>query len=185
MKKIILTSLIAFSSISASAENLNEGDSSIHLHLGGFSYHFSDRANGQNYNENHKNIGLEYESKFNYLDEYLKGSDYFAGDYYFSFLGQYLDNSLGNDSALLAVGLKRKWNLDYEENWKFGLGFVAGFQSGYPKQSKGRSKDEFVPVAYPLAEISYKNFTVYGSIVPKIHTSGFAIVGFKYKLFDL
>lgn len=176
MKKIFLTLffvLFAFSLLAVEAK----AEDSLYLHAGGYSSHFKERPGSKDYNERHKIIGAEYETS-------LENIEWLGKDYYYSAIALHMENSIDNDSTLLAGSLKRRWNIDYDENWKIAAGVVAGFQNGYPNKSKGRGRDEFIPVAYPLAEISYKRFTTYGSCVPEVFTSGFCIVGFKLKLHE-
>lgn len=185
MNKIILTLTLVLSlTLVAQAQ----AKDSIYLQVGGFSKHFeSKKTNGDDFNGNHKNIGLEWESDWDWLEntfaESFEEYDWLQGDYYFSFMAQHMDNSLDEDSTLVGAAWKRKWNLDWEENWKFGIGGVFGVQNGYPKVGK-RSEDTFVPIALPLVELSYKRVGAYVTCAPKVHTSGFCFVGFKLKAYE-
>lgn len=159
-------------------------EQAIYLHTGGVSKHFdSKRSNGQDYNENHKNIGFEYEADFTLLEEYFEESGWLQGDYYFNIVAQHMDNSIDEDSSIYGVGWKRKWNLDWDEDWKFSIGGLFGFQNGYPKLNK-RSSGRYLPIALPIAELTYKRVGVYGTCVPEIYSSGFCFVGFKFKVHE-
>jgi hypothetical protein len=155
------------------APTANASDESIYLQVGGFSTHFDDtRSNGQEYNEEHNNIGIEYEAKLNMFDDNL----------YWGLTAAYMKNSVDYDSALVGAGWKYRWQLD--EDWNVAVGGLAGVQNGYPKRNK-RDEDEFVPVAYPLAEVNYQRFGVYGTCVPEVYSSGFCFAGFKFRMYDL
>ncbi len=147
------------------------GDS-IYVYAGGFSKHFEDRAGGREHNEVHNNLGLEYESAWHSL----------ADNVYWGVTGQYMKNSLDHDTALAGVTLKKRWEV--AEDTTLGIGGMAGVQNGYPKASKGRDKDEFVPVAYPVAELNYQRVGIYGTCVPKVYSSGFCFGGFKFRAYD-
>ncbi len=166
MKKALITAFAILASSAAQAED------NINVYLGGFSAHFDERSGGRDYNEVHNNIGLEYESRWN--DSYRTSGTYWG------IAGQYMKNSLNNDSALITANLKHKWALD--EDWKVSVGLMAGAQNGYPKKGK-RDKDEFIPVAYPTLEINYQRFGVYGTCVPEIYASGFCFAGFKFNAY--
>lgn len=184
-RKILKVLLLAFicTLFSSSAWAKTEKDKSIYLHTLGFSTHFEDREGGKEYNEQHDTIGLEFEARFNSLNSALSDT-FLAGDYYYTFLITHLNNSLDEDSTFLGGGIVRKWDLDNQQDWEFGLGLVAGIQNGYPKKSEGRDADDFLVVAYPVAELAYKRVTVYGTCVPELMTSGFCLVGFKLKLHE-
>lgn len=145
-------------------------DSKLYLTLGGFSKHFNNRSNGQKHNEVHNNIGLEYESPL-------------IDDIYFGVSGQYMKNSLDFDSYVATFNLKYKQQINRKSDW--GVGIYSGFQNGYPKASKNRDENELIPVAYPIVEFNYDRYGTYFTCVPKVYTSGFCFVGFKFKLYDL
>lgn len=159
--RLFVILLLLFSCAQASAE----GD--LYLLAGGFSKHFDDRANGQDHNEVHNNIGLEYEH-------------HFKDGLYWGLAGQYMENSLDNDSFLFTFNGKKKWKINKDSN--VGIGFMAGAQNGYPKKSEGRDDSEFVPVAYPIVEYNYQRVGAYATCVPEVYDSGFCFVGFKVRL---
>ncbi len=152
--------------------NAIAAEQNIYLHAGGFSKHFDDkRANGLDYNSVHNNLGLEYERELDFID---------IDGFYWSVTAQYLKNSVDNDSGLFVTGPRYRYQLN--EDWAIGYSAQFGVQNGYPKASKGREKNDFVFVAYPLVELSYKRAGVYVTCVPEIYNSGFCLAGFKYKV---
>jgi len=167
MKLFFLSAAIMLLPFSSFAED------SVYVYLGGFSKHFEDRTAGKEHNEVHNNVGLEYESEWH---------NRFSDKIYWGVTGQYMVNSLDNDSAIAGATLKKRWEV--AEDVTVGIGGLAGVQNGYPKASEGRDKDEFVPVAYPIAELNYGRFGVYGTCVPKIYSSEFCFAGFKVKAYS-
>ena len=167
MKNIFLALIILFAASEAKAED------NLNLYLGGFTKHFSERGNGKDYNDVHNNIGLEYESS---IGRTAIGN--FGKNNFWGVGAQYLKNSVDNDSTLITVNFEHRWDITH--NWKISAGTMIGIQNGYPNSD--RSKNEFVPVAYPTAEITYKRVGLYGTCVPKVYNSGFCFVGAKAKL---
>lgn len=168
MKKT--TKLFALAFVLLASQNAKAADDAIYLNLGGFSKHFKERKGNKDYNDVHNNIGIEYERNLN-LDGMYK-------DLYWGGNVQYMKNSLDNDSIAAGGTLKKRWKIT--EDVGAAVGGVAGLQNGYP--SNDRSKNTFVPVAYPVVEANYKRVGVYGTCVPEVYASGFCFAGFKFKV---
>ncbi len=173
MKKISLALTMALIGTASSAQ----AEDSLYLHAGGFSKHFESRAGNQDYNEVHNNFGLEYETSLS--KGWAKLGRQWKG-FYVSAIGQYMKNSLDNDTGIFGGALKHKWR--YKRDWEFAIGGFAGTQNGYPNASEDRGKSSYVPVAYPFIEASYGRFGTYAACVPDIYNSGFCFVGFKARL---
>jgi len=171
LKFFTITVILVCFSLSAQAQIMPKDDNNVYLLIGGFSKHFEERSGNRDYNEVNNNLGLEYER-------------YYKNNYFYGFSASYVKNSVDNDSVLLTLNAKKKW--DITRNWNIGVGVGAGIQNGYPSVAKDREKTDFVPVIYPFAEITYKRVGIYGSCVPNLeyYDSGFCFVGGKIRMFD-